>query len=263
MYIRNQWIENSEFHDAASTEVLQEVARRVQGVLSEGKLPVVIFDLDSTLFDVGMRSYRILSEWLAHPEAQSFTETLSSLSKLEPSEMKYSLEDVWSGRDLDPTASPHSEALKHAKQYWRKRFFGNEYLVHDQPTDGALEFVRALHEMGAKIVYLTGRDVPLMAFGTYDQLRFHRFPIESERTRLILKPKRHIDDLEFKAQAVEYLKSVGEVVATFENEPKNLVAMSKVLGPNTMHVFIETVSSDHPAPAGKNLYRIQNFRMST
>ena len=114
--------------------------------------------------------------------------------------------------------------------------------------------------MGAKIVYLTGRDVPLMAFGTFDQLKSHGLPIEVDRTRLMLKPKRNLDDIEFKSQSAKTISEWGEVVASFENEPKNLVAMASAFGPNVMNVFIETVSSDHPAPKGKSLYRIREFK---
>jgi phosphoglycolate phosphatase-like HAD superfamily hydrolase len=259
MFIREEWVKNTEFHPETPKEVLDLVLARTQEVLKRGKLPIVVFDLDSTLFDVSKRSYEILREWLAHPEHHSFSETLTGLKDLQPSEMRYSLEDVWSGRKIKHDQEPYSHHLKHAKNYWRKRFFSNDYVTHDEPTVGAVNFVRRLHEMGAKIVYLTGRDVPLMAFGTFDQLKQHGLPIEMERTRLILKPKRHLDDLDFKSQAAKTIAEWGEVVASFENEPKNLIAMASAFGSSVMNIFIHTVSSDHPAPAGKNIYRIEKF----
>ena len=176
--------------------------------------------------------------------------------------MKYSLEDVWEHHKIPYQDEPYLDHLKHAKNFWRKRFFGNEYLQHDEPTAGALPFVKRLHEMGVKVVYLTGRDVPLMYFGTVDQLKNKGFPIEVERSRLILKPKRHIDDLEFKAQAALTIMGFGEVVASFENEPKNLIAMAKVYKPETMSVFIQTVSSDQAAPKGQGVYKIEHFSLT-
>jgi hypothetical protein len=261
MHIRDEWIQKSSFHDLASEQVLREVARRVTEAREQGHLPVLVFDLDSTLFDVSRRSYEILREWLQHPQAEAHGASIDALRDLAPTEMRYSLEDVWHGRKLDPSAEPHASALKKAKQFWRKRFFGNDYLPHDEPTAGAVAFVRAMYERGAKIVYLTGRDVPLMSFGTFDQLKTHQLPIEQERTRLILKPKRHIDDLDFKAQAAATIQTFGKVIASFENEPKNLVAMSKSFGPETMNIFIHTVSSDHPAPKASGIYKIENFRV--
>ena len=259
MHIREEWIKNTQFYSHSTADVLSEVIARAQAVLAEKKLPVVVFDLDSTLFDVSRRSYEILREWLAHPESKSFVETLKALHDLEPTDMKYSLQDVWDKKNVPYEAEPYSKHFKLAKDYWRKRFFGNDYLKYDEPTQGAVAFVKRLYEMGVKIVYLTGRDVPLMAFGTYDQLKAHGLPIEVDRTRLILKPKRQMDDLDFKTQAAQTIMGWGEVVATFENEPKNLVAMASVFGPKTMNVFIQTVSSDHPAPASKDIYRIHAF----
>lgn len=262
MFIRDEWVSNTEFHSLENAEVLREVVRRVDQVRESGKLPIVVFDLDSTLFNVSKRSYEILREWLQHPETKSFKETVEGLKDLAHHEMKYSLQDVWEGRKLEHAKEPHASHFKHAKNFWRKRFFGNDYLKHDEPTDGAVEFVKLLYERGAKIVYLTGRDVPLMSFGTFDQLKMHQLPIEQERCRLILKPKRHQDDLDFKSKAAASIMCWGEVVASFENEPKNLVAMARVYSPTTMNVFIHSVSSDHPAPKGQGIYRIDHFRLS-
>ena len=259
MYVRENWIQNTNFHPLPAREVLEEVVNRSRKVLEKGRLPIVVFDLDSTLFDVTPRSYAILKEWLAHPSSQLCAETVELLQGLRPEEFKYSLQDVWEGRSIPLERAPFQEHMKSAKHFWRKRFFGNDYLHHDVPTRGAIPFVRNLHEMGEKVVYLTGRDVPLMGFGTFDQLKSHGLPIEVERSRLILKPKRALDDLEFKAQAAQTIKGWGEVVASFENEPKNLVAMAKMFGPNTMNIFIQSVSSDHPAPAGEGIYRIESF----
>jgi beta-phosphoglucomutase-like phosphatase (HAD superfamily) len=261
MWVRQQWIEKTEFHDLSEGHVLARVLERCRELVKDGTLPVVVFDLDSTLFDVSGRTLNILKEWLEHPESTPFPETRERLTALTPGEMRYSLEDVWQSRKIPLGDPPYDHQLKHAKRFWKKRFFGNEYLVHDEPTPGAVEFVNALYRAGAMIVYLTGRDVPLMAFGTFDQLKSHGLPIEVERTRLILKPKRHLDDLGFKTGVARMVMGYGTVVASFENEPKNLVAMAQVFSADTMNVFIESVSSDHPAPVGKGIYRIREFRL--
>ena len=260
MFIREEWIKNTEFFPDDSAQVLGKVIAGVKKALAEKKLPVVIFDLDSTLFDVSKRSYEILREWQSHTETGSFKETLQLLSDLRPEDMRYSLEDVWHIKKIPHDRIPFEHHFKHAKQFWRQRFFSHEYLKHDEPAKGAVNFVGQLHELGAKIVYLTGRDVPLMAFGTFDQLKRHGLPIEVERTRLILKPKRHLDDLDFKSSAAKLAQEWGTVIASFENEPKNLVAMAKVFGPETMNIFFQSVSSDHAAPGGKGVFKIQEFR---
>lgn len=254
MYIRKEWINHTEFHPHSSKEVLQEVLDRTQKVLEAKKLPVLIFDLDSTLFHVSPRSFEIMKSWI---QASS----VSILPNLTADDIGYSIEDVWVKRGLSTETGDSFKYLKEAKEYWRQRFFSNEFIHHDEPHAGSVQFVKRLYEMGAKIVYLTGRDVPLMAFGTVDHLRNQGFPVEVERTRLILKPKRHIDDLVFKAGVCESAKEWGEVIASFENEPKNLVAMQKALGPKVMHIFYESVSSDHAAPAAKDVYKINTFEV--
>ena len=261
MFIRSEWVKNTQFEDLEGAKVLEKVLHQVESVKAQGKLPIVVFDLDSTLFDVSKRSYEILREWLTHPETESFKETRELLKTLHPSDMQYSLEDVWNKKGVSFEKHPFDHHFKHAKQFWRKRFFSSHYIHHDEPTPGAIDFVKKVYELGAKVVYLTGRDVPLMAFGTYDQLHQHGLPIEVERTRLILKPKRHMDDLDFKSGVAKLLGEWGTVVATFENEPKNLIAMAGAFPKETLNIFIETVSSDHPAPPGKSLYRIREFRL--
>ena len=260
MYIREEWIKKTEFHPVASAKVLEQVIARVKEVIADQKLPVVVFDLDSTLFNVSNRSFQILKDWLAHPESEAYSETVAALKNIESHEMRYSLQDVWEGRKIPHAKEPYETHFKNAKNFWRKRFFNNEYLVHDEPTQGAVAFVQHLYQLGAQIVYLTGRDIPLMGFGTFDQLKAYGLPIEQPRTRLILKPKRQMDDLVFKGEAAKTIMEWGVVVASFENEPKNLVAMQSAFAPETMNIFIQTVSSDHPAPAGKNIYKIDHFR---
>jgi predicted secreted acid phosphatase len=261
MFIRDQWIQNTQFFQDSNDEVLRKVVDRVRVLLEAKKLPIIVFDLDSTLFDVSKRTFQILKEWMAHPDTRNFHDTHAVLSSLTAGDLRYSLEELWESKSIPHAKAPFDHHFKHAKQFWRKRFFGHEYLRHDEPMNGAIEFVRNLHEMGAMIVYLTGRDVPQMAFGTYDQLKLHGLPIEVDRTRLILKPKRHMEDIEYKSAAAKSISEWGEVVASFENEPKNLVAMAKSYKPETMNIFLHTVSSDHPAPGGKDIYKIQEFKI--
>lgn len=260
MFSRQDWVKATEFHPHSDKEVLDEVIKRSQLVVDQGQVPVVVFDLDSTLFDVSRRSYEILQEWLAHQDTVSFHETRMSLQDLHPNDMVYSLLDVWEKKNIAHEEEPFATHYRHARKFWRQRFFGNEYLKWDHPEPGAVEYVNQLYDLGAYVVYLTGRDAPLMAFGTYEQLSVHGLPIEKPRSRLILKPKRHLEDLDYKSEAAKLVQSWGRVIASFENEPKNLMAMSKVYPDEVMNIFIETVSSPHPAPKGEGIYKIKGFK---
>ena len=149
-------------------------------------------------------------------------------------------------------------ALEEIKKFWTARFFTNQYLPYDRAYEGAAEFTRKLHELGAEIVYLTGRDEPGMGDGTRANLLRDGFPWEVERTHLLLKKAAHLPDLEHKKEAANYIREHGTLVAAFENEPPNLIALYQLF-PDAMHVFVDTVCSDHPAEAAQGLYRIRNF----
>jgi hypothetical protein len=170
----------------------------------------------------------------------------------------YSLADTFDAMGLSLEDPEVKEAQQTAKKYWARRFFTNEYLKHDRVYPGAPEFVRELHELGAEIVYLTGRDEPGMGIGTRANLLRDGFPWETERTHLLLKKAFELDDVEHKQGAAEYIRRHGTLVASFENEPLNLVALYELF-PEAMHVFVETISSDRPAMPCKGLYRIRGF----
>ena len=112
--------------------------------------------------------------------------------------------------------------------------------------------------MGAEVVYLTGRDEPGMGIGTRGRLLEDRFPLDVPRTHLLLKKSFELDDLEHKSKASDYVKRLGNLVASFENEPPNLIALSDIF-PAAMHVFVDTVYSERPALPRSGLYRITGF----
>jgi hypothetical protein len=120
-----------------------------------------------------------------------------------------------------------------------KRFFTNEYVVIDAPVPGAREFVKVCHDKGAIVVYLTGRDVPSMGQGTVESLRKNGMPVDDETALLMLKPSKEIQDLVFKKGACEEIRKLGNVVAVFENQPRNLNGLVQEF-PGSIPVFVET-----------------------
>src|SRR5262249_37897145 len=118
-------------------------------------------------------------------------------------------------------ALTHAEVVKGVTAFWRDRFFTDDYVRYDTPVDGAPEFVRACHEAGAVIVYLTGRDIPGMLLGTVESLRDAGFPVGVAGVECVLKPDATLPDEAFKRTALPTLQRVGDVVAFFDNEPAN------------------------------------------
>lgn len=257
--IRREWIESCEFHPLTNTEVLKQVHAEIERDLRGDLQPVLLLDLDSTLYRVEPRSQQILQEWLTHSESFEFGEIRERVSKMRPDQVGYSLLDTFGKLGLSALDAGVEDALRSARKFWSERFFTNEYLAYDHAYPGAQLFVQRAYEMGAEIVYLTGRDEPGMGKGTRNRLLGDDFPLDLPRTHLLLKKSFELDDLEHKSKAADYVQRLGNLVASFENEPPNLIALSEIF-PAAMHVFVDTVYSERPALPRAGLYRITGFQ---
>lgn len=250
---REHWIEATEFVNLASdSEVLRRVLLRVRE--SAGRASVLL-DLDSTLYEVQPRTHRIIQDWIASAGSRAFSETRERLAEASESHVGYSLKDTFRALELDLNAHHHGEAWRDLKRFWASRFFHDDYLLHDRPYSGAAEFCQELYSAGARILYLTGRDEPGMGKGTRQNLKRDGFPLDAE---YFLKSARGVEDLEHKERVAREVASRGGLSASFENEPKNVVAIQRLI-PEAMHVFVDTFCSDYPAKPGHGLYRIRGF----
>lgn len=257
MHARHEWIKASKFHALDEAQIFNEIYRRVR----ETENAVVLLDLDSTLYEVAPRTHQILKEWASLTESKEFGEITSRIGRTTVGEVGYSLRDTFVALGLDLKDSEVHRAWENAKHFWNHRFFSNHYLQYDSPYPGAVDFVKNIGELGAKIVYLTGRDEPRMGQGTRNKLVGDGFPWDptEKKIQLILKEAAPIDDRKHKEDAGVRIAKMGSLIASFENEPVNLMALQTVF-PKAMHVFVETAFSDHPAPAGRDLYRIRHFK---
>ena len=263
--VRGDWIKASGFHDLTDAEVLGHVLsvchhQHEQHVKHGAPNGVILFDLDSTLYEVGPRSHQILREFVESPDSADYPNVRRILGGLEFSQLGYYLTDTFGGLDFGSTPVREVEgALEASKKFWANRFFTNEYLSFDEPYAGAVEFANSVYDAGIEIIYLTGRDEPGMGPGTRARLIKDGFPFDRERTHLILKRDFHLDDLEHKSEATEYVKKIGTLIASFENEPPNVVAIHDIF-PESIHVFMDSVYSDRPADPRNGLYRIRSFK---
>ena len=254
LLVRQEWIAACHFHDLTEAEVLAEVARRAQSVENS----LVLLDLDGTLYDVAPRTLHILKQWRDSDAARAYPRVREALGSLDLSHIGYSLNDAFLALGLDRDDPQLRPAFEDAKKFWGRRFFTSEYLPHDLPYAGAAKFAQQIHELGAEIIYLTGRDEPGMGEGTRANLIRDGFPWEKERTFLMCKRDASFDDLLHKKQAAAHIRERGNLIASFENEPKNLVALAELF-PDAMHVFVETFCSDHEAMPCRGIYRIKGF----
>jgi phosphoglycolate phosphatase-like HAD superfamily hydrolase len=232
---------------------LSRTLERIRAYASTGPAApaVCIFDLDSTLYSTQERNLAILREYVARPEAPATLRQI--VDALDASCMNWNpMEDVYERGFTD------ERGQRALRRYWFERFFSNEYVKHDLPMPGAVEYVRAVHEAGAFVVYLTGRPDKPMGEGTRASLLTHGFPLD-ERARLVLKPEFGEHDLAFKRRALEEIRPVGPVLAAFENEPANANLFHDAF-PDADIFFLETVCSPDPPPLRERILRVKDFK---
>jgi hypothetical protein len=211
--------------------LLRSTLSRVRDVKENDDVPVVVFDLDGTLFDNGPRTWNILAEFA---EASGRGALRRALNGLRATGLPYLLTDT-----LRLAGVTDDQTLEEARTFWGHRFFTHTYQTLDVPLAGARRFVEEVFKAGAVVVYLTGRDVPGMAVGCVQSLHDHGFPVALARTALVLKHDFDTPDIDFKTEAVEFITRLGTVVASFDNEPGN-VNMFLKRWPSSLSVLIET-----------------------
>ena len=236
-------------HDA---KALVDVAARVSQE-KDGKGAVVVFDLDHTLFDNRTRTLQLLLQFASTLPPEKL-DAATKIRALSLPQVHYRLADTLAEVKLKDPA-----VLEAAKRYWAERFFADEAVALDVPYTGAVEYVRELHKRGAFVVYLTGRATEQMLVGSTESLRRWGFPIGVPGTQLIHKPVVDMEDVTFKEQAFVQIDRLGTVVAAFENEPVNLLAMAKHWS-DAIPVFLQTdFNPRNPSELPKNARKLRDF----
>lgn len=232
---------------------LREVFTRIEAALAAGRLPLVVFDLDSTLFSTAPRNLRILHEF-AEAEAARRPEIVEITATIGLDEMGWNIHESLARRGVSDEA-----LLEQLRGFWHERFFTDDYCFVDTPMPGAPTYVTACHQKGALIYYLSGRHVGGMELGTVRALTEHAFPFWSGRCVVHLKPSFDMADKAFKDEALVDIRSYqGEVVATFENEPGNANLFAAAF-PDALHFLLETVTSPEPETPRPELIRSADF----
>jgi hypothetical protein len=235
-------------HPAAT--VTRDVVERVHTCRKAGRAAVVLFDLDGTLFDNGPRTWQILYEFALGGARHDLAQRLALLHK---NHLPYTLADI-----LALTGETSADVLQQAAAFWKARFFTDEYIRYDEPVRGAIQFAHACYQAGATLVYFSGRDSPGMLVGTAQSLRTHGFPVGVPRAVLTLKESFDVEDLVFKRDAVAFLRTLGEVVASFDNEPANCNLFQEVW-PQAATVALATTHAPNPKPLHPSVMVIGDF----
>jgi hypothetical protein len=215
--------------------------------------PVIVFDLDGTLFDNRPRSLVILHELAAQWQRRE-PEASTKLASARVDQLAYLLTE-----SLGNVGITRTDLVAEAEVFWRERFFVDGYLKHDQPLAGAVDFAKDCYAAGALLLYFTGRDLPLMGAGTFASLRDSGFPIGVVGTELVLKPDAAMPDEAFKRLIGPDLARVGDVIAIFDNEPGNCNILGEHF-PAADSCFVDTQHLPGAPPLAPTVKVIVDFQ---
>jgi len=237
----------------AAGELARRIDQRIRSDRESGLVPQIVLDLDGTLFDNVPRTKRILldqSRALFGADA-AITKSIEGLAE---ETFEYNPVDTLRkhGIDDEPT-------LDRLREAWARAFFGSDYLRHDAPLSGGVAAARRWWEDGAELNYLTGRHVPDMFLGTCRSLHDAGFPIGTIRTQLLMKPAFDLNDVEFKIEAVVFIRRKGPIELVVDNDPRVLNPLSEAL-PDAISVMVRTLyPKDAPALSG-TIPIVEDFR---
>ncbi len=243
--------------------ILSGVMAVTKQLVRQGRKPVVVFDLDHTIYEAGSRHKAIMLEF-ARQNRVRYSRMEQKVSRWIPDETPYEISGTF-----DSLGIKEPSERERAKRFWVDRFFSNDYVAHDKPIAGALAYVNRIKKAGAVIVYLTSRTDELMRPGSIESLRTWGYPAPPEHAILMMKPRafKKSEDyrrgVNFKGTETirQSIAAHGEVVALFDNEPDNVNSMARIF-PDALTVFLDTKHSTKPIEVETGIPWIQNFRWS-
>lgn len=261
-----------------NVQVLEKVISDCKIKVGNGIVPLCVFDLDSTLFDVQPRILKVLHDF-AQSYKETNEETAALISKIQSLPKLYHFRDIISHFEIEKFGE---QVVLDATSYLNWHFFSDKYLQYDMPYPGAASFVSYIHNLGAKILYLTGRDKQRMEKGTVESLLKHGFPIEktslsladSEKLSrylkreinagLAMKPDKEIPDSDYKTNFFDK-PEIAKNTWFFENEPENIIKISKTSRQMNIVYFDSVHSGTSEIPKGfpltiNSFVRQSNFK---
>ncbi|MBL4847638.1 MAG: hypothetical protein JKY65_19145 [Planctomycetes bacterium] len=214
--------------------VLETVMKRIRDLKAAGKTPVVIFDLDDTIYDTRYRVRKIL-----HDYGQQISD--DRLGKVELSHVRYEMDETLIAAGI-PEAEAKGAFGQQVRRAWSRRFFHGDSYVLDGHVAGAIDYVKRCEAAGATIVYVTGRKerwraqclAVIRLSGLPDEHLYMKPPVPAGQPKLATHA--------FKAQVTRGpISGLGTIVAAFDNEPSNANAFRESLPAAGHSVWLDTL----------------------
>ncbi len=225
---------------------LNQILVNIHAIAQDKKKSLVVFDLDSTLFDVSPRLEKIIHNFCEVAENKKyFPEEVQALKKIKMQRSDWGIANAMSRVGIELQSENFHLCIK---KFWLESFFSGPYLHFDRPFEGAVQFTQAVIDAGAEIVYLTGRDRPRMFDGTKEVLKKWDFPLNDINARLELKPTQTMDDGDFKKNwFLQIPQGKYQKIWFFENEPMNINLIQKVI-PHVEVIFFDSTHCGKEQP---------------
>lgn len=230
-------------------DVLRGVLERARSL---GSSAVLAFDLDSTLFDNRPRQARILREYGQAKNAVALT-ACQPQHFISGWDLRGALRAL--GLDEHQVQATYPDL----KQFWQERFFTSEYCVEDVAVAGAVPFLDAVVRTLAQVAYVTGRHESMRA-GTVEAMRRAGMAVPDGAVHLIMKPTLDAPDDDFKRQAHARLRTLGSVIAAFDNEPTHANDYRRTF-PEATVIHLATDHSGRPVVLLDEVVSVPHFQM--
>lgn len=228
----------------------------LQSLNETSKKTAVVFDLDSTLFNVSPRTQHILEQLSHEPYfVKNYPEEAQHLRSVRVISTDWGIRSALERSQLKSTLG----FFERVREYWMKLFFSSDYLMIDEPYEGAVEFVNAIFKTGVPVYYLTGRDIDRMGRGTHEVLNKRGFPHNEHFDNVYMKPNQVMNDAEFKRDRLTEMARDFEEIYFFENEPV-IIHMIRETVPEVKIIFVDTIHSGR-AEAPADLPTIKDFKL--
>ncbi len=176
--------------------------------VARGEKVRVVFDIDDTLADTRARTLKIAKAWDQANGTKYF-------DRLTVAQVAHT--GLGTARALGlPWAAEKAFA-----EHWETAFWDGANFVHDAPIPDIVALAKQAKELGADVVYLTGR---VQDRETYTIAQLKRFGLEASHKSVVSKPNLKTRTVPFKAEWLAKSVADGKPVAFFFTESRRDIA---------------------------------------
>ncbi len=206
----------SDFLSRVAVDWHLTLERLLASARQAGREALLVFDLDSTVFDNRPRQARIVREFGA-------ARGLDGLKLCQPWHFTTGWDLRGAMRACGFSADDAERLFPDLKAFWQDRFFTSDYARDDIEIVGAPRYLNAVAATGARLYYVTGRHEDMRA-GSIDCLKRCGLPVPAADgpVQLWMKPTLRESDDAYKRDTHVKLHAAKGVLAAFDNEPTHI-----------------------------------------